>query len=81
MSTTLIVRAGGQVFCTHPVTGVVHVGSMDHALRALHGRGGDTPPRIPPMRPPATVERTPPPSPAAAPVLSASSTRSHLWVG
>jgi hypothetical protein len=81
MSTTLIVRAGGQVFCTHPVTGVVHVGSMEHALRTLHGRGGATPPRIPPMRLPTTVERTPPPSPAAAPVFSASSIRSHLWVG
>ncbi len=80
---SLIVQAGGQLFCTHPVTGVVQVGSLDHAFRSFHGRGGDTPPRISPnVRPPVAVERPAPRPPAAAPVSTdVASLGSHLWVG
>lgn len=80
---SLIVHAGGQMFCTHPVTGVVQVGSRDDAFRSFHGRGGDTPPRISPnVRPPVAVERCAPRPPAAVPVsTSAPTLGSHLWVG
>jgi hypothetical protein len=80
---SLIVHAGGQVFCTHPLSGVVQVGSLDHASRSFHGRGGDTPPRISPnVRPPVAVERYAPRPPAAAPVSTSTPTLgSHLWVG
>lgn len=81
MTRIKLVRAGQQLFGTHPRSGALLIATLVEPFST--GHDGILPSRIFPVtRTPAASERPFAPSPAVAPAFPASvGTGSHLWVG